>query len=62
MFSIFLNDIEMQLAQGDNECITMKQLSVYLLLFADDAVIFSETPSGLQNLLITLSVAVRDGL
>ena len=49
MFSIFLNDIEMQLAQDDNECITIEQLSIYLLLFADDAVIFSETPSGLQK-------------
>ena len=54
MFSIFLNDIEMQLAQDDNECITIEQLSIYLLLFADDAVIISETPSGLQKSLDNL--------
>ena len=28
--------------------ITLNQLSLYLILFADDAVIFSNTPEGLQ--------------
>ena len=28
--------------------ITLDQLSLYLILFADDAVIFSDTPEGLQ--------------
>ena len=50
MFTIFLNDLEMQLTQDDNKGITIEQLSVYLLLFADDAVIL-ETSSGLQKYL-----------
>ena len=29
--------------------ITLDQLSLYLVLFADDAVIFSDTPQGLQQ-------------
>ena len=49
LFSLFLNDVEMQLSDGGNEGITIEQLSIYLLLFADDAVIFSETPEGLQK-------------
>ena len=39
----------MQLAEHGNDGITLDQLSLYLLLFADDAVIFSETPEGLQK-------------
>ena len=49
LFSLFLNDIEMQLADRGNEGLTIEQLYIYLLLFADDAVIFSETPEGLQK-------------
>ena len=49
LFSLFLNDVEMQLADIGNEGITLEQLSIYLLLFADDAVLFSETPEGLQK-------------
>ena len=49
LFSIFLNDVEMQLTDNGNDGITLDQLTLYLLLFADDAVIFSETPEGLQK-------------
>ena len=49
LFSLFLNDVEMQLADIGNEGITLEQLSIYLLLFADVAVLFSETPEGLQK-------------
>ena len=48
-FSMFLTDVEMQLADNGNDGITLDQLTLYLLLFADDAVIFSETPEGLQK-------------
>ena len=49
LFSMFLTDVEMQLADNGNDGITLDQLTLYLLLFADDAVIFSETPEGLQK-------------
>ena len=49
LFSLFINDLEVHLQQNPNACITLDQLSIYLLLFADDAVIFSETPEGLQS-------------
>ena len=47
LFLLFINDIEVHLQQNSNAHITLDQLSIYLLLFADDAVIFSETPEGL---------------
>ena len=49
MFSLFLNDIELHLQADINAGITIDQLSIYLLLFADDAVIISESADGLQS-------------
>ena len=49
LFSLFINDIEMHLQQTLNASLSLEQLSIYLLLFADDAVIFSETIEGLQS-------------
>ena len=54
LFSLFLNDIEMYLQANANAGITLDQLSIYLLMFADDAVIFSETIEGLQESLNTV--------
>jgi len=56
MFSLFVNDIEFSLQNGLNAGETLDQLSVYLLLFADDAVIFSETKEGLQQSLDNLEI------
>ena len=56
LFSIFLNDLEMQLSDNDNDGITIDQRSLYLLLFADDAAIFSETREGLQKSLDNLEI------
>ena len=49
MFSLFLTDIELHLQSNLNSGITVEQLSIYILLFADDAVILSETAEGLQS-------------
>ncbi len=49
MFSSFLNDIELHLQADINAGITIDQLSIYLLLFADDAVLISESAEGLQS-------------
>ena len=56
MFSLFINDIKFNLQNGINAGITFDQLSIYLLLFADDAVIFSETKEGLQESLNNLEL------
>lgn len=54
LFSLFVNDIEVFLQNDSNSCLTLDQLSIYLLLFADDAVLFSETADGLQQSLNNL--------
>ena len=54
LFSLFINDIELNLQDNLNDGISIDQLQLYLLLFADDAVLFSDTREGLQNHLIHL--------
>ena len=54
LFSLFLNDIELYLQENMNDGIDIEHLKLYLLLFADDAVLFSETREGLQNSLRSL--------
>ena len=49
LFSLFINDIEAHLQENINDGINIEQLQLYLLLFADDAVLFSESREGLQN-------------
>lgn len=49
LFSLFINDIELNLQENIYEGISIEQLQLYLLLFADDAVLFSETREGLQK-------------
>ena len=57
LFSLFIDDIETHLQEGINDGINLEQLQLYLLLFADDAVLFSETREGLQN----ENVSVKNG-
>ena len=49
LFALFISDIENFLQENMDAGITLDQLSLYLVLFADDAVIFSDTPQGLQQ-------------
>ena len=49
LFSLFLADLETFLQIDADAGITLEQISIYLLMFADDAVIFSETVEGLQT-------------
>ena len=43
LFSLFINDIESYLQVNAFEGITLDQITIYLLLFADDAVIISDS-------------------
>ena len=49
MFSLFLNDIENAFHHSNTIAVTIDQLSIYLLLFADDAVMFAESKEALQE-------------
>ena len=61
-FSLFLNDFETHLQEGINDGINLDQLQLYLLLFADDAVLFSETREGLQNNINNLESYCKNGI
>ena len=49
LFSFFLAGIEAHVQENINDGIDLKQLQLYLLLFADVAVLFSETRECLQH-------------
>ena len=49
LFSFFLNDIEQNLRENTFDSITLDQVTIYLLLFADDAVLISDSKEGLQR-------------
>ena len=51
MFSLFVNDIESCLQQNSTQGYEIDDLTLFLLLFADDSVLLSETAEGLQNLI-----------
>ena len=49
LFSLFINDIEQSLQTNLLDGISLDQITIFLLLFADDAVTMSDTKQGLQN-------------
>ena len=51
LFIFFIDDISESLKDETQNYITLNELQIFLLLFADDTVLFSETPEGLQLLL-----------
>lgn len=54
LFSLFLKDLETHLHENWSADIEIDQMNIFLLLFADDTAIISETPNGLQKHLNTL--------
>ena len=55
LFSMYINDLESELMQNGVVGIDIGMLKLYLLLYADDIVIFSSTSDGLQKGLDVLS-------
>ena len=49
LFSIYLNDLENDLMQKGAEGFDIGMLKLYLLLYADDIVVFAEISEGLQK-------------
>ena len=56
LFIIFINDMANEIASGDITACTLTQIQIFLLLFADDTVLFAETAADLQLLLDNLKV------
>jgi hypothetical protein len=55
LFSLFIEDLENSLQENVCDGIIIENITLFLLLFADDAVLLSETPDGLQRSLDTLA-------
>ena len=49
LFSMYLNDIENEFYNSRINGINIGNVKLFLLLYADDITIFSETPEGLQE-------------
>jgi hypothetical protein len=51
LFLFFVNDMHSMMQEGAYDTITLDELQIFLLLFADDTVLFSYSRDGLQMLL-----------
>ena len=51
LFLFFINDVYDSLCNDNFNCFTLEEQKLFLLLFADDMVLFSYTVDGLQSLL-----------
>ena len=49
LFSMYLNDIEEHFMLNKFEGVNLGMLKLFLLLYADDIVLFAESEAGLQN-------------
>lgn len=54
LFSLYVNDFEMEFLNNGNIPVEVKDLSLFLLMYADDMILFSESIEGLQNMLNNL--------
>ena len=61
LFSLYVNDFEMDFLNNGNVPYEVKDLSLFLLMYADDMILFSESVKGLQELLDTLLSYTRNG-
>ena len=48
LFAVYINDMEQKLSSNASG-VTIDDVKILLLFYADDCVIFSETPQGLQR-------------
>ena len=51
MFMRFINDITLNINSNIDSIFTIDELQIYLLLYADDAVVFVKSPEKLQSIL-----------
>ena len=49
LFSMFINDLEQEMNSKDIAGLDLDYFKLFLLMYADDIVLFSETDEGLQN-------------
>ena len=55
LFSLYVNDFEMEFIKNLCVPVEVRDIALFLIMYADDTVLFSDTSEGLQNMLNTLS-------
>lgn len=59
MFMLFINDIVQNINADINSTFSIDEFQLFMLLYADDAVVFSKSPDGLQSILNDLELYCR---
>ena len=54
LFSLYVNDFENEFIANGNCAILFQDITIFLLMCADDTILMSESVEGLQNMLNTL--------
>ena len=54
LFSMYVNDCEMQLISDNCPYINIQMLNIFLIMYADDMVLLVEKPEGLQKMINSL--------
>ena len=55
LFSFYVNDFENEFINNGNCGLEFQDITLFLLMYADDMILMSESIQGLQNMLNTLS-------
>lgn len=51
LFSLYVNDYEIEFIKEMCLPVELRDIALFLIMYADDTVLFSETEQGLQNML-----------
>ena len=51
LFILFINDLLVSTSVDDTAVVTVNQISLFMLLYCDDTVLFAKSPECLQNML-----------
>lgn len=54
LFMFFINDITQNINSNFNSIFTLDEINIFMLLYADDAVLFARSPEALQSILTDL--------
>ena len=60
LYAMHVNDIEIELTKQGCQSYELKMLNLYLLMYADDTVLFSENVHELQNMINVVNVCSNE--
>ena len=55
LYSMYVNDFEMHFIEENSPSLHLQLINLFILMYADDTVLMAETPTGLQQMLDSLS-------